>query len=269
MQAQKMEAVGQLTGGVAHDFNNLLGIIIGNLDAMKRQLAKLAGLDPARDIAGKLSKSLDAALRGAQSSAQLTHRLLAFSRRQALELSASTSIAWCQACSRCSAARLDPTSASRPCSAPACGRRLPTAISSRTFCSIWRSTPKPPCLTAAASPSRRQTPISTTPMCAGSATSRPGRREVLRHHRTGIAKDILDKGVRAVLHVELLGKGLGLGSPMATASRSCGHAAHGQRGGARYDCEGHLPRLIGRTGRRRLQLARQRPEIGDTVRASS
>ena len=85
MQAQKMEAVGQLSGGIAHDFNNLLTIIIGNLDAMKRQLAKLAGLEPARDIAGKLSKSLDAALRGAQSSAQLTQRLLAFSRRQALE----------------------------------------------------------------------------------------------------------------------------------------------------------------------------------------
>ena len=84
-QAVKMEAVGQLSGGIAHDFNNLLTIIIGNLDAMKRQLAMLAGLEPARDIAGKLSKSLDAALRGAQSSAQLTQRLLAFSRRQALE----------------------------------------------------------------------------------------------------------------------------------------------------------------------------------------
>ena len=85
MQAQKMEAVGQLSGGIAHDFNNLLTIIIGNLDAMKRQLAKLTGLEPAPEIAGKLSKSLDAALRGAQSSAQLTQRLLAFSRRQALE----------------------------------------------------------------------------------------------------------------------------------------------------------------------------------------
>jgi signal transduction histidine kinase/CheY-like chemotaxis protein len=84
-QAVKMEAVGLLSGGVAHDFNNLLTIIIGNLDTMKRQLAKLADLEPAREIAGKLSKSLDAALRGAQSSAELTHRLLAFSRRQALE----------------------------------------------------------------------------------------------------------------------------------------------------------------------------------------
>jgi signal transduction histidine kinase len=84
-QAVKIEAVGQLGGGIAHDFNNLLTIIIGNLDTMKRQLAKLAGLEPAREIVDKLSKALDAALRGAQSSAQLTQRLLAFSRRQALE----------------------------------------------------------------------------------------------------------------------------------------------------------------------------------------
>jgi signal transduction histidine kinase/CheY-like chemotaxis protein len=84
-QAVKIEAVGQLSGGIAHDFNNLLTIIIGNLDTMKRQLAKLTGLEPAREIVDKLSKALDAALRGAQSSAQLTQRLLAFSRRQALE----------------------------------------------------------------------------------------------------------------------------------------------------------------------------------------
>jgi signal transduction histidine kinase/ActR/RegA family two-component response regulator len=84
-QAVKMEAVGQLSGGIAHDFNNLLTIIIGNLDTMKRQVAKLADIEVAREIAGKLSKSLDAAMRGAQSSAQLTQRLLAFSRRQALE----------------------------------------------------------------------------------------------------------------------------------------------------------------------------------------
>jgi signal transduction histidine kinase/CheY-like chemotaxis protein len=84
-QAVKMEAVGQLSGGIAHDFNNLLTIIIGNLDTMKRQLAKLAELEPAREVLDRLSRSLDAALRGAQSSAQLTQRLLAFSRRQALE----------------------------------------------------------------------------------------------------------------------------------------------------------------------------------------
>jgi signal transduction histidine kinase/CheY-like chemotaxis protein len=79
-QAQKIEAVGQLTGGIAHDFNNLLTIIIGNLDNMKRQLGKASG-----EASAKLLKSLDAALQGAHSAGQLTQRLLAFSRRQALE----------------------------------------------------------------------------------------------------------------------------------------------------------------------------------------
>ncbi|MGI8724567.1 MAG: response regulator [Methyloceanibacter sp.] len=79
-QSQKMEAVGQLTGGIAHDFNNLLTIIIGNLDTMKRLIAEMAG-----GASVTLSKPLEAALKGAWGAAQLTHRLLAFSRRQALE----------------------------------------------------------------------------------------------------------------------------------------------------------------------------------------
>ena len=75
-----MEAVGQMTGGIAHDFNNLLTAVIGNLDSMKRQLGNVAG-----DASAKLLKSLDAALQGAHSAGQLTQRLLAFCRRQALE----------------------------------------------------------------------------------------------------------------------------------------------------------------------------------------
>ena len=82
-QAQKIEAVGQLSGGIAHDFNNLLTIIMGNLDTIKRRLADKTEDEGA--LAGKLRKPLDAALQGAQNAAQLTHRLLAFSRRQALE----------------------------------------------------------------------------------------------------------------------------------------------------------------------------------------
>jgi PAS domain S-box-containing protein len=74
-QAVKMEAVGQLTGGVAHDFNNLLGIIIGNLDIAAEQ----AAADPAlREI---IQEALNGALRGAE----LTRRLLAFSRKQPLQ----------------------------------------------------------------------------------------------------------------------------------------------------------------------------------------
>lgn len=72
-QAQKMEAVGQLTGGVAHDFNNLLTIIIGNLGIAKRGV-----------VEARAERALNNALTGAQRAAQLTQRLLAFSRRQPL-----------------------------------------------------------------------------------------------------------------------------------------------------------------------------------------
>ncbi|KAF7599311.1 MAG: hypothetical protein CGU29_08175 [Candidatus Dactylopiibacterium carminicum] len=74
-QSQKMEAIGQLTGGIAHDFNNLLGVIVGNLDLLERQLAdKPEGLR-------RVNTAQRAALRGAD----LTRRLLVFSRRQHLE----------------------------------------------------------------------------------------------------------------------------------------------------------------------------------------
>lgn len=74
-QATKMEAIGNLTGGLAHDFNNYLGIIIGNLDLVIEDL-------PA-DSAAK--SSLDSALQGALSGAELTKSLLAFSRKQPLD----------------------------------------------------------------------------------------------------------------------------------------------------------------------------------------
>jgi len=73
--ALKMEAVGQLTGGVAHDFNNLLGIIIGNLDLV---LDAVKGDKALKEIA---QAALDGALRGAE----VTQRLLAFSRRQPVQ----------------------------------------------------------------------------------------------------------------------------------------------------------------------------------------
>jgi two-component system NtrC family sensor kinase len=73
--SQKMEAVGQLTGGIAHDFNNLLMIIIGNLESLARQFSDTS----------KLHRKIQNALDGAQRAAQLTHRLLAFSRRQPLD----------------------------------------------------------------------------------------------------------------------------------------------------------------------------------------
>ena len=80
-QSQKMEAVGQLTGGVAHDFNNLLTVIMGGLDVIGRELAKLGEVPSAARIA----RARDLALQGTQRAAILTNRLLAFSRQQALD----------------------------------------------------------------------------------------------------------------------------------------------------------------------------------------
>ena len=84
-QVQKMEAVGQLSGGIAHDFNNLLTIIMGNLDTLKRRISDAKKDKNSKTIVAKLEKPVDAAMYGARSAAQLTQRLLAFSRRQALD----------------------------------------------------------------------------------------------------------------------------------------------------------------------------------------
>jgi two-component system NtrC family sensor kinase len=78
-QSQKLEAIGQLTGGVAHDFNNLLTIIIGNLEFAQRQLESWTDGGQA-----KLQRRVDSAMQGAQRAATLTKRLLAFSRQQPL-----------------------------------------------------------------------------------------------------------------------------------------------------------------------------------------
>jgi PAS domain S-box-containing protein len=74
-QSQKMEAVGQLTGGIAHDFNNLLQVIIGNLEALQRNLP---------GESARLQRAAKNAMAGAERAASLTQRLLAFSRRQPL-----------------------------------------------------------------------------------------------------------------------------------------------------------------------------------------
>ncbi|MEO8848717.1 MAG: response regulator [Casimicrobiaceae bacterium] len=78
-QAQKMEGMGHLTGGVAHDFNNLLAIIMGNIETMQRVLTT------AQPDHQRLAHAAEVAMRGAQRAAALTQRLLAFSRQQPLD----------------------------------------------------------------------------------------------------------------------------------------------------------------------------------------
>jgi PAS domain S-box-containing protein len=74
-QSQKMEAIGQLTGGLAHDFNNLLQTIVVNLDLIRR-------ISVSDD--GRLLRAVNSAMNGAMRAASLTQRLLAFARRQPL-----------------------------------------------------------------------------------------------------------------------------------------------------------------------------------------
>ncbi|WP_025109639.1 PAS domain-containing sensor histidine kinase [Pseudomonas sp. H1h] len=74
-QAQKMQAIGQLSGGIAHDFNNLLTVILGNLEIVSKRV----GDDP------KLKRLLENATQGALRGVSLTQRMLAFARRQELK----------------------------------------------------------------------------------------------------------------------------------------------------------------------------------------
>src|SRR5262249_54338224 len=76
-QAQKMEAIGQLTGGVAHDFNNLLTVITGNIETLRRRLERVGD--------SSLDRLATSALNGAERGAPLVHRPLAFPRSQPLE----------------------------------------------------------------------------------------------------------------------------------------------------------------------------------------
>ncbi|MEN3975783.1 CHASE3 domain-containing protein [Emcibacter sp. SYSU 3D8] len=74
-QSQKMEAMGQLTGGLAHDFNNMLAVIVGNLNLLSRRLAR-----GETDVERYIAQAMD----GTERATTLTHRLLAFARKQPL-----------------------------------------------------------------------------------------------------------------------------------------------------------------------------------------
>src|SRR5262249_243368 len=74
--SQKMETIGQLTGGVAHDFNNILAVILGSLELAKKRL---------HSEDQRILRLLDNAIQGANRGASLTQRMLAFARKQDLK----------------------------------------------------------------------------------------------------------------------------------------------------------------------------------------
>jgi PAS domain S-box-containing protein len=79
LQSQKMESIGQLTGGVAHDFNNLLTAVMGNLELLRKRLPD----DP------RAQRLIDGAIKGAERGSSLTQRMLAFARQQDLKTSSA------------------------------------------------------------------------------------------------------------------------------------------------------------------------------------
>ena len=139
-QAQKMEAIGQLTGGIAHDFNNLMAVILGNLELL------------AEDLPGNAAaqQKIDTAIRSTLRGADLTQRLLAFARQQSLAPKLDADRRSHPRHARPAAAAAGPVpSRRRSPSAATCGRRRSTRRSWRMSLLTSSSMRATPCPTAA------------------------------------------------------------------------------------------------------------------------
>ena len=217
-QAEKMEAVGQLTGGIAHDFNNILTVITGTIEILAEAVAKEPQL-------AAITKMIDeAASRGAD----LTQHLLAFARKQPLqprETDVNTLI-------------IDTTKLLRPTLGEHDRDRIgirrrgvpgrsSIPASWRPPFSISRSTPATPCLMAASSPSRPARPFSTKTTPSRHSDVRPGHYALIAVSDTGIGipAGILDKVFNPFFTSKGPGKGTGLGLSMVYGfvKQSAGH----------------------------------------------
>jgi signal transduction histidine kinase len=140
LQAQKMQAIGQLSGGIAHDFNNLLTVILGNLEIVRKRV----GDDP------KINRLLENATQGALRGVSLTQRMLAFARRQELKTEPVDIVHLVQGITGLLRSSLGP-GISIETSLPADWNRYwPMPINWNWRCSIWQPMPATPCPMAAA-----------------------------------------------------------------------------------------------------------------------
>ncbi|CAA9484983.1 MAG: hypothetical protein AVDCRST_MAG39-272 [uncultured Sphingomonadaceae bacterium] len=238
-QAQKMEAVGQLTGGIAHDFNNLLQIVTGNLETLQRRLPE--GEE-------RLRRAAENAQTGAQRAAVLTQRLLAFSRRQPLAPKA-----------------VDANELVRGMS-DLLHRALGETIELRTALSadLWRVEADPNQLENAllnlavnardAMPDGGKLTVETRnamldDRAAGHADLPPGRYVAIAvsDTGTGMDKDTLERVFEPFFTTKEVGKGTGLGLSMTYgfAKQSGGHVRIYSEPGLGTTVELFLPRLQG------------------------
>ena len=188
-QSQKMEAVGQLTGGIAHDFNNMLTGIIGGLDLIQRYIQS--------GRHGETQRFIDAAVTSANRAAALTHRLLAFARRQPLNLKRVELNQLIESMHDLLSRTLGRHIQIRNQLQAGLGRSPATRTSWKALCSTWSSMPVTRCPTAA-----RCCWKPATPSCARArwATCRwPLRQPLPDRYRLRRAPGAGQR-VRAVLH---------------------------------------------------------------------
>jgi PAS domain S-box-containing protein len=218
-QAQKMEAVGQLTGGVAHDFNNLLQVVLGSLDLLRRRM-------PEGDA--RVARSLQGATEAAKRGATLTARLLAFSRKQTLDpkpVAANELVAGMSDLLRRSlgeAVRIETVLAGglwRTCADP---NQLENAILNLA------STRATPCRTGSGRLTvERPTPTWTSATRGSNPDVRPGQYVMIAVSDTGsgMAPEVASKAFEPFFTTKDVGQGTGLGCPRSTASckQSGGH----------------------------------------------